>query len=776
VGLPPFMATDTDVTQTAPQAHAPDAAARRFPATSRGWLAELAWLASAMVLSLVFACIILQVWDAQIRIPFVSAGDGLLNVVGLKTLVEHGWYFSIPDVGAPTGLKTFDFSAFDADNLQWIVIRILALGTSDPSVLLNVYYLLGYPMVAGTTYIVLRALGTSRPSSLAGAVVFSALPYHFLRGEGHLFLGNYFAVPAAGWLILRVLQRETLLSRRPGATGLRTWLTPVTAGTVAAILLAAGSTLYYAVFTILLVGSAALLRVITERRLSAGLAGVVVAVALGLVLLVNISPALIYQHEHGANTLAAKRLPMESEKFSTSLTQIVLPISRHRIEALSTAEALHQGETPAPGELGAHVGFLLALSFVGLLLSLLARSVRPSIPETREARLLAAASVAVAVAFLFATFGGISSLIAQFISPQIRAWSRLTPFIAFFALVGFVTVADQAVRRLRGQGSPWLRALAPGGLIAITVLALLDQTSPAYRPTYEANATVWRSDSRFVSQVQQQVPRGTEIVQLPFHAFPESEGDFRMVDYDLFKGYVHSTSLRWSYGAMKGRPGDWTTQAENQPLSRVLSAAVAAGFTGVYVDRYGYADGGVETEKQIEKTLGVSGPSVVSEDNRLAFFSASGLSSLEHKQLSAAQRTRLGESVIDPVAVSYAGELGPTEGADPQRWNWLGASGDINIDNDRTTPSTFRLRTSAASSPQTVLRIAVPGQPVKLVRFRHAKTRVDIRFTVPAGKSAVHLAVDGPDISGPDPRDLRVQLFSLRVGEDVAVPRLNATG
>jgi hypothetical protein len=82
------------------------------------------------------------------------------------------------------------------------------------------------------------------------------------------------------------------------------------------------------------------------------------------------------------------------------------------------------------------------------------------------------------------------------------------------------------------------------------------------------------------------------------------------------------------------------------------------------------------------------------------------------------------------------------------------------------------LRTTAASGGTSVLTIAAPGKPVKTVRFPRTKTRVVIPFTAPAGESRVKLAVDGPDLGGADPRDLRAQLFSLSVAEDVDLPTI----
>ena len=49
---------------------------------------------------------------------------------------------------------------------------------------------------------------------------------------------------------------------------------------------------------------------------------------------------------------------------------------------------------------------------------------------------------------------------------------------------------------------------------------------------------------------------GAMVFQLPYRRFPETQPLARMADYDLMRGYLHSDDLRWSYGFMKGRPGD----------------------------------------------------------------------------------------------------------------------------------------------------------------------------------------------------------------------------
>ena len=777
------MATNTDVTDQAPDAGArarPRRRAYRLPALGF-WGVETLWLLATMALSVVVAVVVLRLWDASAHIPLVAESDGMLNLLGLKGMIDHGWFLYNGEVGAPVGSHIYDFAGFDGDGVPLLILRVMAFGTSDPALLMNAFFLLGFPMVSGAAYAVLRGFGISRPVALVGGVVYCALPYHFLRSEGHLYLGNYFMVPGACWLILRTLLGEPLLMRREEGGGrVRRWLTPVTVGTVLAVIAVGGATLYYVVFTVLIVGSAALVRAVAAGSPKKALPGLAVAAALGVLLIVDISPALIYQHQHGPNPAAATRQAFESEIYSGSLIQTVLPVPGHRVDALARLQQRFQATTLTHGEVGMQIGLLLSLSLFGLLITLLARAVSARPSMTLRARLAGAAAVGLLIAFLFDTFGGLGSLMATLISPQIRAWNRLTPFIAFFALVGLVLALE--------VGMGWLRARAgardrrAGGTVPVLVallvgvVALWDQTSPVFVPDYKANAASWRSDTRFVSTMEHTLPENAMVLQLPLHPFPEVVGDGFMQDYDLLKGYIHSTDLRWSYGAMKGRPEDWTTPALSKPLPGVVRGAVAAGFVGVYVDRHGYFDYGKAIEEQLEKVLGVSAPTLVSEDGRLSYFDASKLASAQKAELTPEQREQLGESIVRPVAAKYEGGLLPAESDGKTSWNWVGGSGEIDVDNLGGQARRMVLKTTAASGPTSVLRIAVPGRPVKVVRFPRQRQKVDLRFTVPAGKSVIRLAVDGPNLGGVDPRDLRAQLFKLRVADDLRQPTVKAAG
>jgi phosphoglycerol transferase len=138
----------------------------------------------------------------------------------------------------------------------------------------------------------------------------------------------------------------------------------------------------------------------------------------------------------------------------------------------------------------------------------------------------------------------------------------------------------------------------------------------------------YRSDADFVRRVeallQPVAGSGPALVyQMPYNPFPEGPlVTYGMRVYDHLRGYLHSRRLHWSSGAMKGRESDaWQKALASQPVDVLCRCLSAKGFAGIYVDRYGYADGAIELERQLSYMLGP--PAVVSSNKRLCFYELS---------------------------------------------------------------------------------------------------------------------------------------------------------
>ena len=114
--------------------------------------------------------------------------------------------------------------------------------------------------------------------------------------------------------------------------------------------------------------------------------------------------------------------------------------------------------------------------------------------------LLAGGQLSIAGVFL-GTIGGLGSLFALLISPDIRAWNRVSPFLVFFALAGVGVAADAIVRRAgKRLGTRTAGVIVGAGICSI---GLYDQLH-ALRPLNQAHATL-RSEFLDVQATVQQL-------------------------------------------------------------------------------------------------------------------------------------------------------------------------------------------------------------------------------------------------------------------------------
>ena len=542
---------------------------------------ELAFAAAAGFGSLVGAVLFLRLWRADLGVPLEYFGDANLQHLLVKTVTENTWFYENPRLGAPHGLELYDYPVLSGDTLNVLVVWVLGVVGFGSAAAMNLLYFLTYPAVGVVGYLVLRRLGAQPGPSFVCAVLYALAPYHFIRGETHLFLAAYYAVPVGAYLALAILAGEELLGR---------WRATLVTAALAAFVAVASGSFYYSAFTLILVVVAALVRILVARNWRPLLAGGLIAGVLLAVSLVQLAPTLIYRLEHGRNPEVAHRFTFESEVYGLKLTQLVLPLDAHRIGPLARVKKEYTDRFPPGDARGATLGFVATVGlgwlFAVAIAALVGRRPRGLHPQLALLAL---------VSFLFATTGGLGPLLG-IVWSQTRAWNRLSIFIAFFALAAVAL----GLGALRGRLP---RPAYVTVLAAVLVIGVLDQTTNAFIPNYPAFKGEWANDGTFVTSVERRLGADSMVAQLPYEPFPEPAAG-RQAIYEPAKPYLHSHDVRWSYGAMRGRPGDWGATVAGKPAAEVVGAARASGFVGLVVDRLGYDDNGAAAEADFTKALG----------------------------------------------------------------------------------------------------------------------------------------------------------------------------
>ena len=466
---------------------------------------------------------------------------------------------------------------------------------SAPTV--NIFYLLTFVAVA-----VSMLLGTCARWVCRGGRIRHRFALHLpavpLRaGVPHLFLSAYWVVPLGAYLVLRVASaRPPFTAEQEAGRGwrVRIWNRSGVLWLLACVAIASSGA-YYAAFTLLFIAVLTVVDFLVRRRTRVLASGAIALAAIGIVVLFNAAPNLVYMRIHGQDTAVVRRHPSETEFEGLKISQLVLPVEQHRVGALADLQEKSTKYTPTRSERGQQLGIIGAAGFGALIVILLLairRDRRPpdaaaddepepaGVPPPRDA--LLSMGVLLVTAVLVAVISGFSILIFGLGFRDLRSWNRISLFVAFFA---FTTVAyglDWLRRRLPDR--PWAKAATVAGLAGLLAFGILDQVSPAVIPDYAVEQARWASDDAFVKAVERDLPDGASVYELPYRYFPEAPLAGNLGPYDLVRPYLHSDTLEWGWGGMLGREADWQASTSTLPAAEMLDRVAAVGFDGLVYD------------------------------------------------------------------------------------------------------------------------------------------------------------------------------------------------
>lgn len=693
------------------------------------------------------------------RYPYsYDNGDAMLHVMVIKAITEHGWYQHIDRLGAPDGLRLEDFPM--CDNLCCAVIRFLALFTSNPFLIQNLVFVGFFPVTAVVACWTLRRFGLSAGSAMLGGILYALLPYHFLRGTWHLFLTAYFLVPPAclvAWWAMQgmLLEPRDDVESSPEERARRFRLY----GSVVICALMGCNAVYYPFFSCIMLAVAGIYALTLRRDVRHGALAWGLAALIGVVVVANLLPTILYVRQHGPS-LAGLRTPGEAEAYGLKLVQLFLPITHHRLPVLAALKDRYNADAPLVNEndlaslgLVGSAGLLLLLGWAlfapkGAADALPRRDPREPL---RLGPVLGPMSVLNVVAILFGTIGGFSSLFALLVSPQVRAYDRISVFIAFFALLTVGAMLDVLV--LLWLRSPAGRALAFALVLALTGFGVWDQTTDALIEDYYTARHQCIDDARYFAKIEAILPAGAMVFQLPVTKFPEAGAINRLGDYFHARAYVQTRTLRWSYGAIEGRKDDrWDEVVAPYPPELMLQSMVAAGFRGLYLDGRGYADKGVSEIAAFSSALDGAAP-LLSKDRLTAFFDLGPHAEALLKGANASRR----DALLHPLLVDWKADFYGLEKNDVENWRWCGHQGDIVLQNESpTVHKTVRVAMVCRTATPGLFDLRVGGDVMHQdMKISEREGELSATIDVPPGQHVIHFDCDAPPgIAPQDPRQM----------------------
>ena len=736
-------------------------------AKAAGWIRSLADRAAGPIITVLLSVAAmfqaLRLWEWRPGDPMAADGDANGVTMQIKDVLDHGWYGDNHNLGAPFGQDASWYP--HADQLHLFLARLIGFTSDNPFTVGALYFMLGFPLAALSMYWLARQRGLKRVGAVVAGVLFSVLPGHQLK-YGHLWLASYWVVPLGMWLVLRTAMGEPLFRltmNRQDPAQRRSALQLNLTSAFCVVCIAIGG-IYYSAFTLLLLAVTLLVRLVATHDRRSVARAALLPVALGTVSLAAVISIVAGQDKSTLVSMPSVRSFWESEQAAGKLMDLILPWFYHRVDALQYLTRGYNRLTTATGEQPA-LGFIalagLAAVLVIMLSTMVPDRVKPAHPELGMLGLLTV------VALSFYSIGGLGSFVALFVTPQIRTWSRIFVIIALFGLL--------AVGHWVGVLSRRNRILGVLGALTLLLIGVLDQTNPAMAPHYQDLRTEVASLTTFTRSLESKVGPGCSVFQLPIVPFPENPPVHDMTDYAHFRPSLVSSSLNWSYGAIKGTSlADWQLALPQKSTPALLDDLVAAGFCAVEVDRAGYADRGATLAGELTVLLGQ--PIATTHDNRNVAWDLAPQRTSLTSRIGADQVKAAGDMVLHPVVVySDQGAYG-VERDRGIPFQWTAPSPTIDVHNfSQTTVNGVDLTFSLAAPDSAPRRFTVnlPNGSIQVVDVNSGAARqVQVVINAAPGRNAVTITTesDAVPISEADRKSVFGKLIDLRAS--VADPKI----
>ena len=689
-------------------------------------------IAAQALLTLICIVVLLRLWQVNLLIPIAYGGDSVFYTVLAKAIATDQWVWFNHNLGAPFGLP---FAAFPQNiTFTSVVMWIISRFTSEPGLIINLFWIGAQVATSVFCHLALRTLKISFLTSLVLSTLYALLPYAFYRNIAHVSL-TYMFVPLLAAYALDVLASSTGEIQR---------FTPrVTALVVAACLAMGLDYIYHAFFAcffLLLAGSLGAIIEQGWRPLKRVLPLIALII---LCALVNLIPTLITWQMDGVPAIPGKS-PAEAEIYGLKIRQLlgstfIDMLGRNITWPLETENKFSR------------LGLVIGIGYVMAVVYGLLGNFRPGKAMIWSAGILAIGGT------LLATIGGFGALFAFFVSPDIRAYSRISVYLGFFA----VFVLGFHLDLLRGyRWKPAFYLLLGGSF----VVALIDQGFPSRElwARHEVDTKAYTEERDIVAKIESN-PEINQVYQLPNVGFPPGGGPLDRIQYDHGRPYLWSSHIRWSWPNPSYKYDAWLRAIGSAGSDQFIPNLVASGFNGLWIDRWGYDDAERATvEFNMVKRLGQ--PTLVSSNGRYIFYSLIGPRTEWLARTPESDQSSLRLSLMEAIGIKFGRHFYSKESNASNEWYWSQEELSLTLLNssDRQRHVTFKATIRGAGS----VHVQVDGQTqVIQIQIGQGGSPLSVPLDlVPKSRLTILFRFEGSRVDAPgDHRRLYFGLFNPQV-------------
>ena len=537
---------------------------------------------------------------------YSGAGDGLHQLFLAKTIEETGWITHTLRLGDDVTNALTDYPAWLMDNYGNLILKLYVMLNQNIEMACSLT-IITFPFVTLlVSYCVFRNIGIKPLIASLSSLTYTLLPFWFFRSLDHYSLAELQSMPLTLLLCFWLYYDGQFFLLKKGFFKYKKNILAL----LICVWLANSGIGYYQFYSCGFVFVAGIIKSLSERKLSCLARPMVISGIIGTLFFCNMMPAFWYNYQHGENKLMAVRSAVEADIYGSKISYMLLPQDGIIFPSEKITQRYEDYVKHAPlhtENKSAYLGPIGVIGFFALFISLIGFKNNCKDPLYWISRLNL-------FAILFSTIGGFSILFSIFITPSLRSHNRISNYIACFCIftVGWL------FQKWIDKGDKFKLKSIITVIVFMVALYIQVPVHPIW--DFKAAQQNYANDHRYIGSIEDMLPVGAKIYQMPYMRFPENGNIKEMRDYSHLLGYVHSNTLIWSYGGVYGRDADKKYRELSElPLEQQLEEVDNLGYSGIYIDTRAYDVNEYEQIKTaIKNKFGVS--PMMDEDNKLAFF------------------------------------------------------------------------------------------------------------------------------------------------------------
>lgn len=547
----------------------------------------------------------IKLYNFKMGLPLrYNYGDTIGAFLKFAMINNEGWFpVETIRLGAPFGSYFGVYLANLTMNADILMNKIVSLFVRDVVDAVSVSYFLVFPITSFISFYVMRVLKLSSFISILGSIVFSFIPFVFMRSIGHSALSTIYFIPISILLCLWLYSDDNILMPKKGFFRSRKNILSL----IFLFMISNNGIGYYPFFTCFFICISAISKLLKTREKKYIIPFGISIFAIVSFFFINFIPLIIYKIKNNiVFTSKIIREFWEPEIYGLKISHLLLNPKIFGDKYYHRALLVNENIT-------AYLGIIGIIGFFGLILYLLYKNYSKPLSYDFRSKLSLLSELNI-FAVLLATIGGFSSIFSFFISSSLRSYNRISIYIAYISILALCIFIDNIIKKKS--------IIFYVASLIIFLFTLYDQI-PSIGFYNKSESAMYIQDKNFIESIESVMPKGSAIYQLPTVPFADIFPPVKNIYhyYKLSIGYIFSKNLKWSYGGDYGREeNEWYNKVNEMQAVDLLNEVSYAGFDGLYIDKNLFEDEEYINKVESELRNILDEKPIVSDGGNLLFF------------------------------------------------------------------------------------------------------------------------------------------------------------